>query len=50
MNYINNIKKINYIIINQYVIYHLIIIKKVKICFFEILLYKYIKLKVIYKC
>ena len=34
MNYINNIKKINYISINQYVIYHLIIIKKVKICFF----------------
>ena len=33
MNYINNITKINYIKINQYVIYHLIIITKVKICF-----------------
>ena len=38
MNYINNIKKINYISINQYVIYHLIIIinnnKKGKNMFF----------------
>ena len=33
MNYINNIKKINYININQYVIYHLIIIKKVNMYF-----------------
>ena len=30
----SNITKINYIKSNQYVIYHLIIIKKVKICGF----------------
>ena len=30
----SNITKINYIKINQYVIYHLIIIKKVKVCVF----------------
>ena len=35
MNYINNTKKINYIKINQYVIYYLIIIKKVKIYVFR---------------
>ena len=34
MNYINNITKINYIKINEYVIYHLIIIKKVNIYVF----------------
>ena len=34
MNYMVNITKINYIKINQYVIYHLILIKNVKICVF----------------
>ena len=34
MNYTSNITAINYIKINQYVIYHLIITKKVNICVF----------------